>query len=80
MSKFIITYDLINSKSLICFDKLKNKLCFWCCIAYYYGAIRDRCNQLAKELYKEFIGNSYSINEYQVFNIKLKTYEDLKQN
>ena len=29
--------DYFNkSKSLICFDKLNNNLCFWYCIAYHY--------------------------------------------
>ena len=58
-----------KSRSLIKFDNLNNNLCFWSCIAYHYVKRCDRCTQLAKELYKEFIGNSYSTNEYQGFNI-----------
>ena len=56
--------DYFNkSKSLISFDNQNNNLCFWFCIAYYFGTRHDRCTQLAKELFKKFIGNLYSINE-----------------
>ena len=70
----------IKFKSIICFDNLNNNLCFWFCIAYYYGKRRDRCTQLAKELFKEYVLNSYSINEYQGYNINdIKKYEDFKK-
>ena len=50
---FALPDYLINSKSVICFDKLNNNLCFWYCIAYYYTKRYDRCNQKVKELYTE---------------------------
>ena len=60
---------LYKSISLLCFDNLNNNLCIWFCIAYHYGTSRERCIKLAKELYKEFIDNLYSINEYEGLNI-----------
>ena len=52
-------------RSLIKFDNLNNNLFFWFCIAYYYVKRCDRFTQLAIKLYREFIRNLYSINEYK---------------
>ena len=36
MYDIILPDYIINSKSLISFDNLKNNLCFWYCIAYHF--------------------------------------------
>ena len=62
----------IKSKSLICFDKLNNNLCFWYCIAYHYIKQYDRCTQLANTLYKEFI-KKFILNKW-VSKLQYKWY------
>ena len=74
-------YKYFNkSRLLLCFDTWNNNLCCWYCIEYNFGTICDECTQLARELYREFIWNLYSINKYESLHIHdIIQYKDVKQ-